>query len=126
MEQFEVINYDPETVKERVVNNMKGLGVYKPEFDDIINIYCDLLVRYHEANERFKESGYLYETSTAAGGTKKSATFAALENLWKNLLMYSDRLCLNPKSLRLEPPNEELEKDKPKSESPLEDFLGRM
>src|SRR5690625_3301692 len=78
---------------------MKGLGTYKPEYDAVIEIYSDLLYQYYEANEKFVRSGYQYETLTAAGGTKKSAIVATLENLRKDILAYSDRLSLNPKSL---------------------------
>jgi len=120
MEQLDINIYEPQTVKERVIANMKGLGVYKAEYDDIIIIYCDLLADYQRARERFAESGYQYETETAAGGTKKSAHFAALENLWKNILMYSDRLCLNPKSLKTdEPPPTKKEENV----SPLDAYL---
>ncbi|PFW04132.1 terminase [Bacillus thuringiensis] len=87
------------SIKEKVIEDMKGLGTYKPEYDAIISIYSDLLAQYYDANQKFKESNYQYETMTAAGGTKKSAIVATLENLRKDILAYSDRLCLNPKSV---------------------------
>lgn len=95
----EIVEFDALSIKERVIRDMKGLGTYKPEYDAIINIYCDLLSQYHDANDKFEKSGYQYETLTAAGGTKKSAIVATLENLRKDILAYSDRLCLNPKSV---------------------------
>ncbi|WP_233459022.1 P27 family phage terminase small subunit [Listeria innocua] len=39
----------PLSVKERVIQDMKGLGVYKTEYDNIITIYCDLLTQYDDA-----------------------------------------------------------------------------
>lgn len=87
------------SIKEKIIRDMKGLGTYKPEYDAVIEIYSDLLFQYYQANEKFIKSGYKYETKTAAGGTKKSAIVATLENLRKDILAYSDRLCLNPKSL---------------------------
>lgn len=78
---------------------MTGLGVYKTEYDAIINIYCDLLIQYAEAMGKFETDGRQYETSTAAGGYKKSAIVSTLETLRKDILSYSDRLCLNPKSV---------------------------
>ena len=90
---------DALTVKENVIADMKGLGVYKPEYENIITVYADLLTQYAKANIDFKKSGYKYETSTAAGGVKKSAIVATLENLRKDILAYSDRLCLNPKAV---------------------------
>lgn len=89
---------DP-TIKEKIISDMKSLGVYKPEYDAIIEIYSDLLFQYYDANEKFKKSNYEYETSTAAGGTKKSAIVATLESLRKDIIAYSDRLCLNPKAI---------------------------
>ena len=87
-------NYIDETKKA-----MDSLGVYKPEYDKIINIYADLLTQYDDASQKFADSGYEYETSTAAGGTKKSATAATLESLRKDILSYSTALGLNPKSM---------------------------
>lgn len=106
MEQ--IVEYNELTVKERVISDMTGLGVYKTEYDAIINIYCDLLIQYYEAMEKFELDGRQYETSTAAGGSKKSAIVSTLETLRKDILAYSDRLCLNPKSV------ETVTKDSPK------------
>lgn len=78
---------------------MKELGTHKPQYNRIIEIYSDMIYQYLLALEEFEESGYQYETETAAGGTKKSAIVATLENLRKDILAYSDRLLLNPKSL---------------------------
>ncbi|EAC6251983.1 terminase [Listeria monocytogenes] len=91
--------YKALSIKERVIQDMKSLGVYKVEYDNIITIYCDLLNQYNDAQEKFIDSNYQYETSTAAGGTKKSAIVATLENLRKDIIAYSDRLCLNPKAI---------------------------
>lgn len=87
------------TVMAKVIDNMKNIGIYKSEYDDLIGIYADLNIQYQLALREFEESGYQYETDTAAGGTKKSAIVATLETLRKDILAYSDRLCLNPKSL---------------------------
>lgn len=95
----ELVDYEAISIKEKVIRDMEGLGTYKPEYDAIITIYSDLLAQYNQANQEFIESGYQYETSTAAGGTKKSAIVATLENLRKDIIAYSDRLCLNPKSV---------------------------
>ncbi|MEX0416521.1 P27 family phage terminase small subunit [Bacillus sp. C30] len=95
----DLVEFEALSIKEKVIEDMKGLGTYKPEYEAIISIYSDLLAQYHDANEKFKESDYQYETETAAGGTKKSAIVATLENLRKDIIAYSDRLCLNPKSV---------------------------
>lgn len=95
----EIIEHKTVDLRKSVVADMKKLGTYKKEYDIVISIYCDLLTQYHKATQEFVASNYQYETETAAGGTKKSAIVATLENLRKDILAYSDRLCLNPKSL---------------------------
>ncbi len=86
-------------IKTRTIKAMKSLGIYKPEYDPLIDIYAGLNEQYLEAINNFEESGRAYETETAAGGYKKSAIVSTLEALRKDILAYSDRLCLNPKSL---------------------------
>ena len=88
-----------ETVKRATIKDMKKLGIHKSEYNRLIDIYSGLVVQYYEALEDFENDGRQYETETAAGGSKKSAIVATLENLRKDILAYSDRLCLNPKSL---------------------------
>lgn len=95
----EIVEHKTVDLRKKTIAAMKSLGTYKEEYDVVISIYCDLLTQYHKATQEFVASGYQYETDTAAGGTKKSAIVATLENLRKDILAYSDRLCLNPKSL---------------------------
>lgn len=89
-----------DALKKRTIQDMKTLGVYKKEYNQLIDIYSDLLSQYLRATKEFEKSGYEYETETAAGGSKKSAIVATLETLRKDLLAYSDRLCLNPKAIQ--------------------------
>ncbi|MGI5840168.1 MAG: P27 family phage terminase small subunit [bacterium] len=88
-----------EAIKRATVRDMKRLGVHKPEYNRLVDIYAGLVHQYLVALADFEMDGYQYETATAAGGTKKSAIVGTLENLRKDILQYSDRLCLNPKSL---------------------------
>jgi len=105
-----------ETIMKNTIRDMKNIGVYKPEYNPLIDVYSDMLSQYYRANKEFEEGGYQLETETAAGNPKKSAIVATLENLRKDLLSYSDRLCLNPKSLNVEPPKKD-------EGSPLDRFL---
>lgn len=57
-----------------------------------------------------------YTTTTAAGGSKKSGLVASIETLRKDIVTYSDRLLLNPKS--------EKEGTRTTSESKLDIALG--
>lgn len=95
----DIIGYKQKSIKEQVVEDMEGLGVYKPEYDSMITIYAGLLEQYYQVSVSFEQGGRLYETTTAAGGTKKSALVSTLESLRKDIVTYSDRLCLNPKSV---------------------------
>jgi len=88
-----------ESIKKKTIEDMKTLGVHKPQYNRLIDIYAGLVHQYLIALKEFEEGGYQYEVETAAGGSKKSPIVATLESLRKDILAYSDRLCLNPKSL---------------------------
>lgn len=88
-----------ETIKRRTITDMKELGVHKPQYNRMIDIYSELVYQFLKLNDEFEREGYQYESYTAAGGAKKSPIVATLESLRKDILAYSDRLCLNPKSL---------------------------
>ncbi|MBB6451994.1 phage terminase small subunit [Salirhabdus euzebyi] len=87
-----------ETIKRRTIQDMKKLGVHKTQYNRMIDIYSELVYQYLKLNDEFESGGYQYESYTAAGGAKKSPIVATLESLRKDILAYSDRLCLNPKS----------------------------
>ena len=88
-----------ETLKRATIKEMKELGVHKPQYNRLVDIYAGMLHQYLRALAEFEEGGYQYETETAAGNPKKSGLLSAIETLRKDLLQYSDRLCLNHKSL---------------------------
>lgn len=86
---------------DRTVEQMKSLGTYKPEYNDIIYTYAELREQYIIITERFEKSRYRLQTKSAQGGMKKAPIVATLESLRKDILAYSDRLCLNPKAMDL-------------------------
>lgn len=88
-----------ETVKRRTIRDMKDMGIHKPQYNRIIDIYAGLVNQYLRAVIDFENSGFEYETETAAGNPKKSSIVSTMENLRKDILQYSDRLGLTPKSL---------------------------
>ena len=88
-----------ETIKRATIKEMKELGTYKTQYNRLINVYSGILHRYLRALAQFEKEGYRYETETAAGNSKKSGLLSAIENMQKDILQYSDRLCLNPRSL---------------------------
>lgn len=87
------------TIKRNTISHMKALGVFKPQYDRIIDIYAELCEQYDKLTKEFIKGGYDFEVSTAQGGAKKAPIVATLESLRKDILAYSDRLCLNPKSI---------------------------
>lgn len=88
-----------ETIKRRTISDMKSLGIHRSQYNRLIDIYSELIHQYIRLTIEFEETGYQYDVPTDQGGTKKSPIAAALETLRKDILQYSDRLCLNPKSL---------------------------
>lgn len=88
-----------ETIKRATVTDMGKLGIHKPQYNRLIDIYAGLVAQYLKLTQEFEDDGYIYEVETDQGGSKKSPIVATLETLRKDILAYSDRLCLNPKSL---------------------------
>lgn len=86
-------------IKRATIRAMKELGTYKKEFDPLIEIYAELREQYAVLSGRFAAGGYPFEVSTADGGSKKAPIVATLESLRKDILAYTDRLCLNPKTI---------------------------
>jgi phage terminase small subunit len=85
-------------IRKHTINHMKNLGVYKDEYGKIVDIYAELVHQYDVLTQKFEESDFKFEVTTAQGGLKKSPIVSTLEVLRKDILAYSDRLCLNPKA----------------------------
>ena len=81
---------------EEVKTDMMILGVYREEFDPIINIYLNILDQYDRAYAEFEKDGRML--IDCRSGQKKNPLLVTLEGLKKEIITYSDRLCLNPKS----------------------------
>ncbi|NMA65327.1 MAG: P27 family phage terminase small subunit [Clostridiaceae bacterium] len=82
---------------------MKSLGTYKSEYRKMIKIFAGMLNQYEIFEEKFEASGCKIEEeyTNKAGATnmRKVPLYTAMESLRKDIAAYSDRLCLNPKSL---------------------------
>lgn len=92
-----------DTIKKNTIVEMQNLGVYKVEYNRVIDIYSELLEQYERLTAEYKRDNYKYKSTTAASGDKKSPLVSTLESLRKDILQYSDRLCLNPKANMKEP-----------------------
>ena len=92
-------NPTKETIKRATISDMKKLGIHKPEYNRLIEVYAEIVEQYGIITKKYTEGGYKFQEMTADGGYKKSPIVATLESLRKDMLTYSDRLCLNPKAL---------------------------
>lgn len=94
-----------------IIREMKNLGTYKKEYNNLIDIYSGMLYQYHLFELQFEESGFQiteeYTNKAGATNQRKVPLLTAMESLRKDIITYSDRLCLNPKSLFVEPPTKE-------------------
>ena len=88
-----------ETIKAQTVSAMKKMGTFAPEYEPLIEIYAGLREQYYRLNTEYADGkSYRYSTATADGGEKKSPLSLTIESLRKDILLYSDRLMLNPKA----------------------------
>lgn len=78
---------------------MKALGVYKKEFEPVIQIYAQLQEQYDIYTESLEAADYQYSERTQTG-TKKHPLITTLESLRKDILAYASQLCLTPQGLR--------------------------
>lgn len=109
-------------LKSAVIREMKSLGTYKKEYNNLIEIYAGLLHQYQVFELMFEQSDYQiteeYTNKAGATNQRKVPILTAMESLRKDIVSYSDRLCLNPKSLNVEQP-----KKVEVVASPLDQFL---
>lgn len=112
-----------ETIKKNTINEMKKNGVFKPEYNTCIDVYSELVEQYYRLTKKYKDSEYKFEEHTADGGKKKAPIVATLESLRKDILLYSDRLCLNPKANM---PSEKKGKEKEATSSELAKALASI
>ena len=84
----------------QTTENMKALGLYKPEFDMTISIYSSLVYQYKQLEKQFEENNFDVTEQTRTANTKKSPLVASMESLRKDILSYSNSLGLTPTALR--------------------------
>ena len=87
-----------DTIKRRTIAYMKELNTYKKQYNQLVEVYADLLHQYYILTKEFEDSGYQVMIQTEKSDGKKSPILATLESLRKDIGTYSDRLLLNPKS----------------------------
>ena len=82
----------------RAETDMKSLGIFKPEFAPMIEVYSQLMTQYDALTKEFKKSGYQFEVNTSTG-SKKAPIVTTLETLRKDILNYVNTLGLTPLGL---------------------------
>ena len=108
----------------QTVDNMKSLGIYKPEFDTTIQIYCSLVEQYQQLEKNFRKSKFtVVEETGYSDNKKKHPIVGSMESLRKDILAYSNALGLTPAGLKKI--NDSMKPDK-KKESKLEMALNNF
>lgn len=91
------------TMKKATVKQMKSLGTYRKEYESLIDIYAGLLFQYTKYEQEHAERDYqvaeIYVNKAGAENYRKIPLVNVLETLRRDILTYSDKLMLNPKSL---------------------------
>lgn len=92
------------TYKKKIIQDMKSIGTYQPEFDRVINNLADIYEDMDVAREQFKKSGgnIVVKHTNKNGSTNivKNPLFLAIEGLQNNILMYNRELGLTPAGYR--------------------------
>lgn len=91
------------TIEKATEKKMKSLGTYRKEYADLISIYAGLLFQYTKYEQEHVERNYevaeIYVNKAGAENYRKIPLVNVMETLRRDILTYSDRLMLNPKSL---------------------------
>ena len=110
------------TMKKATVKQMKSLGTYRKEYDSLIEIYAGLLFQYAKYEQEHAERDYqvaeIYVNKAGAENYRKIPLVNVLETLRRDILTYSDKLMLNPKSL-----GEIIAQD---TDSPIIDIMNKL
>ena len=91
------------TFKE-TVKRMETLGVYRSEFDTVIERYAQMRVQYDTLCEEWAKSGFItteeYTNKSGATNERKTALYSVIEKLRTDLTDLENTLGLTPKGLQ--------------------------
>src|SRR5690625_1248942 len=87
-----------ETIKRNTMSEMKELGIHKPYYNRMIDLYAETLHDYYRLRNEYAESGYREEVETGTGSTKRSGTSVAIDEKLGCILQFSDKLGLTPQA----------------------------
>lgn len=84
--------------EQAIADQMRALGVYKPEFDEVIRRYRKVADEYAKIYSEYKKKSYPFVV-VGPQGAKKSPVFQVLESLRRDMLAMEDALGLTPRGL---------------------------
>ena len=90
--------------KKKIVQDMKNIGTYKPEFEKVIDNLAKIYEDMDTARAQFEKSGgnIVVKHTNKNGSTNlvKNPFFLAIEGLQNNILLYNRELGLTPAGYR--------------------------
>lgn len=99
-------------VIKKTTEKMQSLGTYKPEFDDLIARYAEMVDKYTKFAKKLKTDNDL-STKSAAGTEKMSPIARMTSDLRRDIIMLEDKLLLTPREYyKVFPPAEEPQNDR--------------
>jgi DNA-directed RNA polymerase sigma subunit (sigma70/sigma32) len=105
-------------VKE-VIEDMKNVGTYRPEFDRTVRTYTEMKYDYKILMRMFEESGdqFVEEYTNKSGATNAMTTaiYSEIKMIRKEMVSYESILGLTPSGLKRI--NKEMDKGKEKQSS---------
>lgn len=95
---------DEKTYKKKIVDNMKAVGTYRPEFLKTVENLAKIYVDMDNARKQFDESGgqivIAYTNKNGSTNMVKNPCYQAIEGLQNNILLYGRELGLTPAGLK--------------------------
>ena len=88
------------TYEKRIIKNMKAVGAYKAEFNQVIKRLAKIYEEFDKAKEQFEESGGQYvithTNKNGATNTIKNSLYRIAEEMEEKILAYNRELGLTP------------------------------
>ena len=88
------------TYEKRIIKNMKAVGTYKAEFNQVIKTLAKIYEEFDKAKEQFEQSGGQYvithTNENGATNTIKNPLYRIVEEMEEKILAYNRELGLTP------------------------------
>lgn len=98
------VDRQKKSIVRKTKNKMKKVGTYKEEFDETIERYADMRVRYNIVQKDWYGGGCkiveTYTNKTGATGERKATLYTCMEDLGSRLMEIETIFGLTPKGLK--------------------------